>query len=144
MSLCNGNVQTEMLCKESGRSLSRLQSLQESQLDIQQVCRHFENVPNITFICYTKSLPYVIKYINDNGALPSNLALRFSVWADTNPVHIALAEKYGIAIYTADDEQNITEETYPKYDVCRCSDCATCGHCWSKYDKYHKIVCAIH
>lgn len=109
-----------------------------------QVCKHFENVPNITFICYTKSLSYVINYINVNGALPSNLALRFSVWADTNPVHIALAEKYGIAIYTADDEQNITEETYPKYDVCRCSDCATCGHCWSKEDKYHKIVCAIH
>ena len=108
------------------------------------VCRHFEQTANITFIAYTKSLPYVIKYINDNGALPSNLALRFSVWADTDPVMIALAKKYGIAIYTADDEQNITEETYPNYDVCRCSDCATCGHCWSRDDKYHKIVCAIH
>lgn len=109
-----------------------------------EVCRHFEQTENITFIAYTKSMPYVVKYLAEFGALPSRLALRFSVMKDTNPLFVHLAEKYNLPIYTADDEKVINEQTYPNYDVCRCSDCATCGHCWSKEDKYHKIVCAIH
>lgn len=108
------------------------------------ICTQFEQERDITFIAYTKSMPYVAKYLRAFNKLPSRLALRFSVMKDTNPTFIELAEKYNLSIYTADAEQNINEQTYPNYDVCRCSDCATCGHCWSRDDRYHKIVCAIH
>lgn len=109
-----------------------------------EVCTYFLGVQNIRFMCYTKSLPYVVAYIKNHGALPANLSLRFSVWEDTNPVYIALAEKYNIPIYTADTKEAIESGKYDGYDVCRCSDCATCGHCWSTDEQYKKIVCEIH
>lgn len=87
----------------------------------------------IQFIAYTKSVPYLVEI----PELMDVVNVRFSVWDDTLPAHIGMAELLNMPIYTAVD----------KFDTwngakCRCTDCATCGMCWNM--GIDKIACEIH
>ena len=94
--------------------------------DYSYFCSMIETVkkhPNITFWTYTKSYPIVNRYIAENGALPANLSVMFSVWKlkteDGKIVTIPIPNPYNLPTFTVRFE----EEQAPK-NVMKCH-----GHC---------------
>ena len=89
--------------------------------------------PNkVKFMAYTKS----IEFFKDER-IPENMAVRFSLWDDTEPTQKALAEEMGLPIYTAVDKFT----TEPKAERCGCVDCGKCCKCWSALKM---LKCEIH
>lgn len=88
---------------------------------------------NVEFIFYTKSFRFF-----DGIAIPSNMAMRASVWDDTKESDLEIIKRNGWNIYTAVEQFTETDT----FTQCRCEDCATCGHCWDNTRKM--IACEIH
>lgn len=105
------------------------------------VARHFEKVPNIVFLAYTKSLKYVVDCGYSKASFPKNLILRASVWADTTSEQLDTIATYDMPIYTALAKQEFVEMS-DKYARCDCADCANCGKCWDANNR--RIACEIH
>lgn len=105
------------------------QAYTDKWLRIMDICKF---MPNVKFICYTKSFPYF-----DGKKLPKNLAFRASVWDDTPEKDLETIRRNGWAIYTAVDKFQKGD----KFTRCRCSDCANCKKCWQKWKD---IRCEIH
>lgn len=97
-----------------------------------QIARAFKHDNRIVFMCYTKSVRY---FVGLN--IPDNMKVRFSVWSDTQPEEIAIAEKMGLPIYTA--VEKFTNEK--AINRCLCNDCSHCCKCWHDIDK---LLCEIH
>lgn len=105
------------------------------------VARHFEKVPNIVFLAYTKSLKYVVECGYSQKVWPSNLIIRASVWADTKLEQLNTIATYDMPIYTALTKREFVEMG-DKYARCDCADCANCGKCWDANNR--RIACEIH
>ena len=105
-----------------------------------EIAEHFKTDKRVVFMAYTKSIGFFSNniYSDIRKPIPNNMVVRFSVWDDTKPDYIALAERWDFPIYTAVEE--FTKEI-PSQNRCRCKDCATCGKCWSKTKT---LVCEIH
>lgn len=103
---------------------------------IAEVC---SGIPNLVFMAYTKSLPFVADYRKVNGHEPENVFIRSSVWDDTTDEMIELTEALNLPIYTActSDAWNVLE----KVNQCDCKCCSTCHKCWSNIKK---LYCEIH
>jgi len=100
---------------------------------------------NITFQAYTKSLPFIDRYLNENKCKLSDININFifSVWNDTPSNYVKLSSKLYMKTYEAFTsdvlEQKINNEGYVK---CDCIHCGECGRC---YDGLHnKIAVKIH
>lgn len=102
-----------------------------------KIAEHFKSDKRIVFMAYTKSVAYVDCLAEIGHAKPKNMIIRFSVWDDTEPNQIYLAEKHNLPIYTAVNK--FTNE--PSQNRCLCRDCAKCGKCWNKTKT---ILCEIH
>lgn len=102
-----------------------------------KIAEHFKSNKRIVFMAYTKSVAYVDCLAEIGHAKPKNMIIRFSIWDDTEPNQIYLAEKHNLPIYTA--VEKFTAE--PSQNRCLCRDCANCGKCWSKTKS---IICEIH
>lgn len=103
------------------------------------VCRWFARHNDkygdkIQFLAYTKSVEYF-----KGEAIPENMIVRYSIWDDTDPRQLTIAEKMGLPIYTAVEKfaEDMEEEK-----KCNCADCATCGKCYKSGCKW--IACEIH
>ena len=98
-----------------------------------EIAEAFKGEKKVVFMGYTKSVRFF-----EGLERPENFVLRYSIWDDTNPEEIAIAEEMGLPTYSAVDK--FTNE--PDRERCRCSDCATCLHCMSA--KFETILCEIH
>lgn len=96
-----------------------------------EIIKACKDIPNLQFIAYTKSVRYFTEV-----EIPENFTLRYSIWADTNPVEIAIATALRLPIYTAFDE------VPTGYTLCECKNCSTCQKCFDPECK--KIACKIH
>ena len=105
------------------------------------VARHFEKIPNIVFLAYTKSLKYVVECGYSQKVWPSNFIIRASVWADTKFDQLNTITVYNMPIYTALTKREFIEMG-DKYARCDCADCANCGKCWDVTN--NRIACEIH
>lgn len=92
---------------------------------------------NVVFMAYTKSVRYIV-----GVDIPSNMAVRFSLWDDTKQSEIDLAMSLHLPIYTAAKIEAIDKLLSSGFDLCECRDCANCGKCWDVSNE--KIVCVIH
>lgn len=99
-----------------------------------EIIKHFENVDNLVFHAYTKSLPYFEKHDIKSS---KNLAFIASVWDDTSRENLDLIVKNGYRIYTA-------VESFDNWygNKCRCADCAHCQQCMR--NNVQAIACEIH
>lgn len=105
-----------------------------------EIARRCQDIEKLTFMAYTKSVQYYDILRKSGIRESSNFTIRYSIWDDTEPSDIALAESYNLPIYTA----------YPKghfpvnYRKCNCADCGKCQMCFkSDFDK-KRIACEIH
>lgn len=98
-----------------------------------------KNFPEINFLAYTKSVIYIK---NTKLDIPSNLVIRFSVWDDTKPEQIKLAESLNLPIYTAFEPETLRKKViYENYSHCHC-DCSICKNCYKT--EFNKLAVAIH
>jgi hypothetical protein len=100
---------------------------------------HFKG-RNISFGCYTKSLPFIKSFMkNYNRTLDSiNINFMSSIWSDTKQKFVSMTEELGMNIFTAFDAKN---EELPEGYI-RCQDdveekaCGrTCNLCYEKDTK---------
>ena len=99
-----------------------------------KVARFFnEYAPKVKFMAYTKSVEFF-----KGEQIPENMTVRFSLWSDTEPEQLQLAESMNLPIYTA--VESFTNE--PKRERCGCEDCAKCAKCWNA--KFQMLKCEIH
>lgn len=95
--------------------------------------------PTVNFLAYTKAVR-LVELVKDE--FPSNFVIRYSVWADTKPEELEIANKLQLPIYTAYApkilDQKVREENYNKCDC----DCQLCKNCYSYDNK--RIAVAIH
>ena len=95
-----------------------------------------EQLPNVIFTAYTKS----VKFIDiAHKHIPDNLVIRYSIWDDTDPKDVQIAQRLGLPIFTAKDKKELY--TLKEYNVCP-NDCSICKKCYS--NDYKKIAIAIH
>lgn len=103
-----------------------------------KVAEHFESDKRFVFMAYTKSLEFF-----KDRKIPSNMVIRFSIWDDTDPSQIALAESMNLPSYSADTADKVDEMVSTGYATkCDCRDCANCGKCWDR--SISRIYCVIH
>lgn len=95
------------------------------------IARHFESNKKLVFVAYTKS----VNFIHD---IPANMVVRYSIWDDTEPAQIAIANSLGLPVYTA--VEHFTTET--KRQQCDCINCSTCFKCFN--NKFNLLKCEIH
>lgn len=91
------------------------------------------NADKVKFMAYTKSVEFF-----KGEDIPANMTVRFSLWDDTEPEQLAIAESMGLPIYTAVEEFT----TEPRRERCGCVDCAKCSKCWNA--KFAMLKCEIH
>lgn len=103
-----------------------------------KIAEHFKHDKRVVFMAYTKSVVYVDELSAAGMDKPNNMVIRFSIWDDTDPRQIAMAEKYNLPIYTAVDK--FTADIKPQHR-CNCADCAKCGKCWGNTKR---LICEIH
>lgn len=90
-----------------------------------EIVNKFED---ITFLAYTKSLPFVEQYLKQGNILPSNLIIRYSIMKDTHKKEINKAKKYKLSTFEV-----VNDEEYNNYDnLSKCQgSCENCKKCYS-------------
>jgi len=93
------------------------------------------DLPNTSFLAFTKKFEIVNKYLRSGGVIPENLHIVFSAWGDSfkikNPYRFPVAY-----VRFSDDSQN---KTIPKEAVECSGNCTKCLQCW-KIKKGESVV----
>ena len=93
------------------------------------------DLPNTSFLAFTKKFEIVNKYLRRGGVIPENLHIVFSAWGDSfkikNPYRFPVAY-----VRFLDDSRN---KTIPKEAVECSGDCTRCLQCW-KIKKGESVV----
>ena len=97
-----------------------------------EIINNLSDDKRVKFVAYTKSFQFF-----DGISIPSNFALRASLWADTAPEQLAIVLRNGWATYSAVESFSSNDQ----FTHCRCENCATCNFCWQNYQD---IRCLIH
>jgi hypothetical protein len=86
---------------------------------------YFKN-RNISFGCYTKSIPFIKSYLKRNERTLQSININFmsSIWHDTNEKYVKMTEELGMNIFTAFDGK----QEMPS-DYIRCADDVESGSC---------------
>lgn len=103
-----------------------------------KIAERFKADKRVVFMAYTKSVAYVNTLAEIGHNIPKNMVIRFSIWDDTEPNQIYLANKYNLPTYSAVDKFTADIKSQNR---CLCRDCAKCGKCWNKTKS---ILCEIH
>jgi len=85
-----------------------------------------KDLPNTSFLAFTKKFEIINEYINQNGTLPGNLHIVFSAWGDD--FQISNPHNFPVAHVRFNDcaNNNIPE------NALECSgDCTNCLQCWN-------------
>jgi len=103
-----------------------------------KIATYFLKYDNVVFMAYTKSVRFFV-----GQTIPSNMVIRFSVWADTKQSEIEIAQGLNLPTYSAAEEHIVNNLVTTGFATkCRCEDCANCGYCWDK--TVNRIYCVIH
>lgn len=100
-----------------------------------QVVYVARDLPQTSFLAFTKKYEMINSYILNNGELPSNLHIIFSAWGDTlkieNPYNFPIA-------YVRFKDENLNR-SIPSSAVKCSGDCTNCLQCW-KLEKGNSVV----
>ena len=106
-----------------------------------KVITYFEGYENLTFLAYTKSIPFLIGSTYAKNHFPTNFVIRSSIWSDTREDLFNLTFKYNLPIFTA--LPNFEDYNHGKKFVeCPGVNCGTCLKCYSW--NYKDIAVKIH
>ena len=97
-----------------------------------RIAGYFEGDTRITFIAYTKSVPYIY-----NG-YSANMVISSSIDNSTRPELIQMTAEKNMKVYKAVPE--LSDD--PAAKICRCEDCGTCFICMTA--KFMLTECKIH
>lgn len=100
------------------------------------IADHFKGNKRITFMAYTKSLPFVKKVFDAYGKENVNIKFMASIWDDTSDAMRKLADKLGLNKFTAITTEQFQTKDYSKYFKCPSStsiDKYGCGECSEKH-----------
>lgn len=109
---------------------------------------HFKGL-EISFGCYTKSLPYLKAFLKETGRGLEDININFmsSIWADTKEKYIKLTEELKMNIFTAYPHGEMPESFIPCADDIEGDACGnTCNLCYEKNqnglltNKWDKII----
>lgn len=91
---------------------------------------------DISFGCYTKSIPFIKSYLKRNNRTLQSININFmsSVWNDTKPSLVAMTEELGMNIFTAYDGKSDLPEGYIacQDDIEEKACGRTCNLCYEK------------
>lgn len=95
------------------------------------IANHFKG-RNITFMAYTKSLPYVQAVFNKYGRDNVNIKFKSSIWDDTSNAMRKLTNKLGLTVFTALTSEQLQTKDYSDYFKCPSMKDIGCGTCAEK------------
>lgn len=95
-----------------------------------KIANHFKD-QNITFMAYTKSLPFVAKVWEKFGRENTNIVFKSSIWDDTKPVFVKMTETLNMSVFTAYEKKE--EKDYSDYFKCPSMQGMGCGTCAEKF-----------
>lgn len=98
---------------------------------------HFKD-REISFGCYTKSLPFLKSFLKETGRSLEDININFmsSIWADTKEKFIKLTEEMEMNIFTAYPHGQMPKEYIPCADDTEEDACGnTCNLCYEKDQK---------
>lgn len=100
------------------------------------IASHFKGNKRITFMAYTKSLPFVKRAYDFYGRDEVNIKFMASVWEDTSKAMIKLGDDLGLNVFTALTKDQFGQKDYSKYFKCPSTasiDSYGCGTCSEKH-----------
>ncbi|KRE33417.1 GP88 family protein [Paenibacillus sp. Soil724D2] len=105
------------------------------------IALHFIGNSRITFMAYTKSLPFVQRLYAEFGKHWVNIKFMASVWEDTTPAMIKLGNKLGLNTFTALTTDQFQLKDYSSYFKCPSTasiDAYGCGTCSEKHGSCYR------
>lgn len=108
-----------------------------------EISNYFKDNKNIIFQAYTKSMPILRQYIEENeiGLNDINIHFVWSVWHDTPVEYTEFAKLLGLQIFTALPKEEIEETVKNGAFLCN-GDCGNCKECYTGKSK--EIVIPYH
>ena len=109
-----------------------------------EISDYFKGNKNIMFQAYTKSMPILKQYIEENekGLNDINIHLVWSIWNDTPKEYTKYAKHLGMQTFTALPKDEIETAIKNGAFGCKDLDCASCRECYS--NNYKEIVIPYH
>lgn len=108
-----------------------------------KIAQHFKGNENMLFQAYTKSMPILEEYMQENNLNTLkyiNIHLVWSIWDDTPKKYTSKANELGLQTFTALPKEEI-EKVKNEYFICN-GDCGSCKECYTGTSK--KIVIQYH
>jgi hypothetical protein len=100
-----------------------------------KITDYFEG-KNISFGCYTKSIPFIKLFLKNNNRTLDSININFmaSVWHDTKPKMLKMIDELNMNIFTAyDGKQELPQGFLPCADDTQKGACGvTCNLCYEK------------
>ena len=109
-----------------------------------EISNYFKDNKNIMFQAYTKSMPILRQYIEENeiGLNDINIHFVWSIWNDTQKEYTEYAKYLGMQTFTALPKDEIEIAIKNGAFECKDLDCASCRECYSNNHK--EIVIPYH
>lgn len=109
-----------------------------------EISNYFKDNKNIMFQAYTKSMPILRQYIEENeiGLNDINIHFVWSIWNDTPTEYTEYAKYLGMQTFTALPKDEIEIAIKNGAFGCKDLDCASCRECYS--NNYKEIVIPYH
>jgi hypothetical protein len=101
-----------------------------------EITDYFKDNKRITFMAYTKSLPFVKRAYEFYGTGNVNIKFMASVWDDTSKAMLKLGSELGLNVFTALTVDQFQTKDYSKYFKCPSTaslDKYGCGECSEKH-----------
>lgn len=102
-----------------------------------EISNYFKDNKNIMFQSYTKSMPILRQYIEENklGLESINIHFVWSIWKDTPKEYTEYAKQLGMQTFTALPKDEIEMAIKNGAFACKDLDCASCRECYSNNHK---------
>ena len=109
-----------------------------------EITNYFKNNKKILFQAYTKSMPILKKYLENNKAKLNDINIHFvwSIWDDTPKQYTDYAKEIGMQTFTALPKERIKNEIIENKSFLCEGDCGNCRQCYT--GKIDKIVIPYH
>lgn len=109
-----------------------------------EISNYFKDNKNIMFQAYTKSMPILRQYIEENeiGLNDINIHFVWSIWNDTQKEYTEYAKYLGMQTFTALPKDEIEIAIKNGAFECKDLDCASCRECY--LNNHKEIVIPYH
>lgn len=108
------------------------------------ISEHFKNDNRIMFQSYTKSMPILREYIENNELKLDDINIHFvwSIWNDTVKEYTEYAKQIDMQTFTALPKEEVDNAIKNGSYGCQDLDCASCLECYS--NRHKEIVIPYH